>query len=191
MRRSHRKSVVIIAVAIAVRAEAQLSLMPTISERVQEGIHFPQLCFSDGGKKVTYEQPRGWTYIAESKKVILRPPNKSGSRAEIEVGFPITPAEFDEEGVKQLKAMFLRLVPKDSEKIEIVGEHKNPVLINGHESYEFIVAFITYGQYCRMSVLFANLPREQIRCKVIANSDDFEETHQRFMESLYGLQWSR
>jgi hypothetical protein len=185
------KSVVIIAAAaIALRAEAQLSLMPTMSERVQEGIHFQQLCFSDGGKKVTYEPPRGWSYVSESKKIILRPPGKAESRAEIEVGFPVIPPEFDEEGLKQLKAMFLRLVPKDSEKIEIVAEQKNPVLINGHESYEFIVAFINYGQRCRMSVLFANLPREQIRCKVIANPDDFEETHRRFIESLYGLQWS-
>jgi hypothetical protein len=175
---------------LAARAQAQLSLTPTISERTQEGVVFKQLQFSDSGKKVTYEQPRGWTYSVQNKqKISFFPPDQKQTRAEIEAGYPLSPTQLDEEGVKQLKSTFISLIPKDSEQIE-VSEKKNPLLINGRESYEFTATFVNYGQRYRMSVLFANLEHEQLRCKVIATPADFEQAHRRFIESLYGLQWS-
>jgi hypothetical protein len=180
----------IAAIALATRATAQLSLTPTISERTQEGVVFRQLQFSDSGKKVTYEQPRGWTYSAQGKqKIVFFPPNPRQTKAEIEAGLPLLPAKFDEEGLKQLKSIFLSLLPKESEEIEVT-EQSNPVHINGRESHEFTAVFVNHGQRYRMSVLFANLEREQLRCKVIAAPIDFEQAHQRFIESLYGLQWS-
>src|SRR3979411_294718 len=93
------KSMLLLAImAIAAHAGAELSLTPTVSERVQEGISFPQLCFSDSGKKVTYEQPRGWKYSVESKqKIGFFPPHSTATRAEIEAGFPLAPVEFNEE----------------------------------------------------------------------------------------------
>jgi hypothetical protein len=185
------KSLLLFAIlAMALPAGAELNLTPTLSERVQEGITFPQLCFSDNGKKVTYEQPRGWSYSVESKqKIAFYPPHSTATRAEIEAGFPLVPAEFDEEGVKRLKSMFLGLLPKDSEERAIVAEARNPVLINGRPSYEVTASFVRYGQRLRISILFANLPGEQIRCKVVSNPDQFEQAHGRFIETLYGLQW--
>jgi hypothetical protein len=175
--------------AFATGAQAQLSLTPTVSERTQEGVVFPQLEFSDRGKKVTYEQPRGWTYSVLSKqKIAFTPPDTKQTKAEIESGSPLVPTSFDEEGVKQLKSIFATLLPKDSEQIEM-SEQKNPLLINGRESYELVATFVNHGQRYRMSVLFVNLEREQLRFKVIAAPADFEQAHHRFIESLYGLQW--
>ena len=182
---------VLASAVIALRAGAQLNLTPTVSERMQEGIPFPQLCFSDDGKKVTYEQPRGWSYSVQSQqKIAFYPPQKAEAQAEIEAGFPLVPPQFDEEGVKKLKATFLNLIPKDSEKVEIGAGQKNPVLINGQESYEVTATFVDHGRRYSMSILFVNLPREQIRCKVIADPKEFEQLHRLFIESLYGFQWA-
>jgi hypothetical protein len=185
------KRLLLIAFAVlTVRASAQLSLTPSVSERMQEGFKFPQLEFSDAGKKVTYEQPRGWSYSSQGKQQIaFYPPHPTQTKAEIQSGFPVAPTQFDEEGLKQLKTIFLSLLPKESEQVEIVAEQKNPVLINRHETYDITAAFINHGQRYRMSVLFVNLEREQIRCKVIAEPNDFQEAHRLFIESLCGLQW--
>ena len=187
---SMKTALLFIFAAFATPAEAQLNLTPNVSERQQEGMTFVGLRFSDGGHKVTYEQPRGWTYSSESKqKIVFYPPNTSQTQAKIQAGFPVHPAEFDEEGVKTLKALFLALLPKESEEREIVAEQKNRVLINGRDTYEITAAFVNYGQRCRMSVLFANLEHEQVRFEVRAVADKFEQTHRAFIESLFGMQW--
>lgn len=184
------KSVLMAMALLATPAAAQLSLTPGVGERVQEGFTFPELRFSDGGKKVTYEQPRGWTYSSRGKqKIAFYPPETAQTRAEIEAGFPLVPVQFDDESLKQLHTSFLSLLPKDSEQPEIVAEQKNPVMINAHETYDITASFTLHSQRYRLSVLFVNLEHEQIRCKVMALPEDFEQAHRAFLTSLCSLQW--
>lgn len=175
---------------LALPAYAEMDVTPIPSERIQEGITFHELRFFDRGKKVTYERPSGWTYSSRGpQKIAFYPPRKSQTKAEIETGNPVVPAQSEEEMLKQLRALILRLLPPESKEAEIVAEQKNPVQVHGLETYDITVAFQNYGQRYRMSVLFVNLEREQLRFKVIAEANDFEEAHRAFIASLFSLQW--
>src|SRR3954466_1857849 len=80
-------------------------------ERTLEGIKFKQLVFSDNGRKVTYEQPRGWTYVVESARVRLMPPGVSQAQGEIDQ-MPLTaPIAFDDATTTKLQQQALAGLP--------------------------------------------------------------------------------
>jgi hypothetical protein len=179
-----------VGLSVAPLVRADLDLTPATATRHLEGFSFPELIFSDGPQRVTYEFPRGWSYSTISPSQIrFNPPQLAQAQAEIEAIPLIEPFAFDEKAIKKLREEILRSLPKNSTQVQVLSEVTNTLMINGHKTYEVTIAYMCYGQRYRTSVLFANLDRQQLRIRVLAQASDFEKVHRDFCDSLCSLQW--
>ncbi len=169
-------------------AHAELLLTPKVAEYKADGATLKHLEFSDGGKTVTYQSPRGWDYSGNSTQLTLRPPNKAQAEATI-TRVPLSqPGNFDEESLKKLVSEAVALVPKGSENISVVSQEKNPLLIERKETFLITLSYTFYGQKYGRSILFLNRGNEQIRSQLTCHEADFKELHQAFLRSQYTWQ---
>lgn len=170
-------------------AFAAIDFTPTTGEWVMEGIKSPLLYFHDNDRKISYVQPRGWTYTGDASRIKFIPPDVS--QASGEIGQAPLPASqnFDEPTTKLLQDKVLHSLPGDSHDALVVGAEKNPVMINGHDTFEVVVEYQLYGERYRQSVLFMNLPDTQLTFRFVSRKPDFEKLHQAFRGSLCSLQW--
>ena len=169
---------------------ADLDLTPATTARKLDGVSIPELIFSDGSQKVSYESPRSWSYSAvSSRQIRFQPPQVSQAETTIESIPMADEYQFDEKLIKKLKEDLVRSLPKSSTEIQLVSEVNDTLLINGHKTYEVTIGYQNYGQKYRISVLFANLGRQQLRFRVLALAADFDQVHRDFIASLCSLQW--
>ena len=171
-------------------ARAEINLTPEPSVRELDGCKFPQLEFRDGAKKITYELPRGWTYLARDKTTLaLVPPNKDLVSAKIK--FIPTPGTLtlDEPQLKRLKETAPQLLPPEGKILTEPTITPNPLLFNAHPTCEIDILFALNGQRLRMSILFVDLGDSQLRFNLISRPGDFEDLHKAFQESWYSWQW--
>jgi hypothetical protein len=176
----------------AFSARAALDLSPFPSEFTGEGITYTQLTFKDDKRQVVYVPPQLWSYRGSSNQLRLTPPaNFPKSDATIEKTPLAAPQPLDEKSMEALKQQLLSSLGPSALGVKVVSEEQNPLLINGNvATYEVTVAYQLYGQPFVRSVLFANLPDEQLRFKLSATKADFETLHRAFRSSLISLQWS-
>jgi hypothetical protein len=168
---------------------ASIDFTPVIGERIFEGIRFPQLCFHESERKISYEQPRGWTYTGDSSRVRFIPPNVPQAFGEMAQAPLTAPQNFDEATMKLLQDRVLRSLPTDSHDVALIGAEKNPLMINQHETFEVTVAYQLYGEQYHQSVLFMNLSDTQLTFSFVSRKTDFNMLHQAFRGSLCSLQW--
>jgi hypothetical protein len=166
-------------------ARADLTLNPTISEYESDGVKTKILAFPDGTKTVTYQSPRGWDYSGSATQLTLRPPNKSQVEASI-LRIPLSPpGRFDDESLKKLVSEAIALAPKGSENVSVVSQEKNPVMIEGKETFLITLSYTLYGQKYGRSILFLNREKEQIRSELTCHEADFKELQRLFLASQY------
>jgi hypothetical protein len=173
----------------ACQGHAAVDFTPTQSTREQDGIIFPQLFFKQDGQQISYEQPTGWKYRGDSSRIAFAPPNVAQAEAAIEQALLPAPQNFDDPTVKLLKQQVIDSVPKNSLHIEVASEEKNPLMPNGHETYEVVVTYQISGIEFERSILFLNLPDTQLRFCVTAHKQDFEKIHNAFRASIFSWQW--
>lgn len=173
---------------IAISAEAQLQLAPRVDEYELDGIKLRRLAFTDGSRKVTYQAPRGWDYFGSSTQLVLHPPNKTQAEATItRIPLP-APAKFDDESLKKLVAQATAAFPQGSEKITVISQEKNPLMINRKETFLVVFGYTLLGQAYNRSILFLNREKEQIRFQLVCREADFKELHKAFLGSQYSWQ---
>ena len=171
-----------------VSARAELQLTPKVVEYKADGATLKHLEFSDGGKTVTYQSPRGWDCAGSASQLTLRPPNKAQVEATItRVPLP-QPGSFDEESLKKLVSDAVALVPKGSENVSVVSQEKNPLLIQGKETFLITLSYTFFGQKYGRSILFLNRGNEQIRSQLTCRAADFDELHRVFFHSQFTWQ---
>jgi hypothetical protein len=175
--------------AVAPRATAAIDFTPTTGERKLEGVIFKQLIFHEEGRQIAYEQPTGWNYSGDARGIRFTPPDFTQAQAEIQQSPLPEPQKFDEPTIKLLQEQVLASIPKDSQHPAILAEEKNSIRINGSESYEVTVGYALYVQEYQLSVIFVNLPKTQLRFRVVARKQDFDKVHRLFRASLFSLQW--
>ncbi|MEY2488517.1 MAG: hypothetical protein QOC70_459 [Verrucomicrobiota bacterium] len=169
-------------------AHAELQLTPKVSEYKADGATLKRLEFSDGGKTVTYQSPRGWEYSGSATQLTLRPPIKPQAEAII-TRVPLSqPGSFDEDSLKKLVSDAVALAPKDSENIRVVSQQRNPLMIQSKETFLITLSYTFYGQKYGRSILFLNRGNEQIRFQLTCRGADFEELHREFLRSQYTWQ---
>ena len=169
-------------------ARAELLLTPSIDEFELDGAKLKQLAFQDGGKKVTYQSPRGWDYSGSTTQLTLRPPKKTQAEATI-TRIPLSaPGAFDDETLKKLVADPAGLAPKGSQNVAIISQGKNPLLINRKETFLVVLNYDFYGESYSRSILFLNREKEQIRFQLTSRKADFRELQQAFLSSQYSWQ---
>lgn len=169
-------------------ARAELQLTPKVVEYKVEGATLKHLEFSDAGKTVTYQSPRGWECAGSASQLTLRPPNKSQVEATI-TRVPLTPpGNFDEESLKKLVSEAVVLVPRGSENVSVVSQEKNPLLIQSKETFLITLSYTHYGQKYRRSILFLNRGNEQIRSQLTCREADFDQLQSAFFHSQFTWQ---
>jgi hypothetical protein len=171
------------------RLFASIDFTPGHGERVLEGIKFPELYFHENGRKISYEQPRGWSYTGDAARIRFIPPYVPQAFGEMAQAPLPAPQNFDEPTMKALQERALQAVPADSQNVTLVGVEKNPLMINQHETFEVTVAYQLYGEQYHRSVLFMNLSDTQLTFALVARKPDFDKLHAAFRGSLCSLQW--
>lgn len=169
---------------------ADLDLTPNTTARKLDGATVPELIFSDGPQNVSYESPKGWSYSAVSSRDIrFQPPQATQAGTSIEMVPMAQEYPLDQELITKVKEDFIRSLPKSSTQVEVTSEVSDPLMINGHKTYEITVSYQNYGQRYRTSILYANIGRQQLRFRVFARASDFDQIHRDFTSSLCSLQW--
>src|SRR5437868_4219514 len=79
---------------------ASVDLSPVTAERTLDGITFNQLVFHENGRKITYEQPRGWKYSGGGNSITFTPPDSAGVNASIEQSPLSATRKFDQSTTK-------------------------------------------------------------------------------------------
>src|SRR5712691_7684662 len=111
----------ILLVFVAVSVQASVYFTPVTGERVLDGIKFPQLSFHENGREITYEQPRGWTYLGDANHISFTPPNTAQAQAEIAQAPLSAPQNFDEPTMKLLQDQVIHSLPADSHDVAVVS----------------------------------------------------------------------
>lgn len=169
-------------------ARAELLLTPKVAEYKADGATLTHLEFSDEGKTITYQSPRGWDYSGNSTQLTLRPPNEAQAEATI-TRIPLSqPGAFDEESLKKLVSDAVTQVPKGSDNISVVSQEKNPLTIQRKETFLITLSYTFYGQKYGRSILFLNRGNEQIRSQLTCHQADFEGLHAAFLRSQFTWQ---
>lgn len=172
-------------------ALGSIDFAATTSERVLAGIKFPQLVFQENGRKITYEQPRGWSYSGTSASITFIPSEIPQAQATIEQSPLREPQAFNEPMMKALQEQVLTSLPPNSQNATLVSVEKNPLMVNRHETFEVIVTYQNSGSEFERSVLFLNLPDTQLRFRVTTRKQDFEKIHKAFRGSICSWQWTK
>ena len=183
-----RSTIASATVAAALVANGGIDFTPSVGERTLEGIKFPELYFHENGRKISYEQPRGWSYSGDAGHIKFVPPDARQAFGEISQAALPQPQNFDEETMKSLQAKALAFLSPDAGDVS-VSTQKNPLMINQHETFEVIIAYHVYGEQYQQSVLFMNLPDTQVTFRFVARQSDFDKLHRAFRGSLCSLQW--
>ena len=178
-----------IALTLLSPAFAAIDFTPTAGEWVMEGIKSPLLYFHDNDQKVSYVQPGGWTYTGDSTRIKFMPPNVPQAFGEMGQAPLPAPQNIDDPTTKLLQDKVIHSLSGESHDAVVVVAEKNPLMINGHETFEVIVEYQLYGERYRQSVLFLNLSDTQLTFRFVSRKPDFEKLHQAFRGSLCSLQW--
>jgi hypothetical protein len=175
--------------ALHLTASAAIEFSAAEQERSLEGIKFKLLFFKDNGKTIWYQPPRGWAVSGGGAGLKMTPPSLPLAQGEIAQSPLPAPQSFDAEVMKALQQTTLARVPAGGEKATVVSEEKNPVTVNGHQTYAVTVSYHAYGQDFLMSVLYLNLPDTQLSFRAVARNADFEKVHGALRGSLVSWQW--
>jgi len=160
------------------------------TERVLDGIKFPQLVFNENGHRITYEQPRGWTVRQETGRIQFTPPGVTQAQAEIDQSPLPAPLTFDDETIKALQAKALASLPPGSQNGKVESEQKTPVMKKDHDTYVVTLSCKLNGQEFMTDVLYFNLADTLVRFRVTARKGDFDKLFPPFRASVISWQWT-
>ena len=170
-------------------AQAGVDFNASTSERMLAGIKFQQLNFTENGRRITYEHPRGWAYSGAGSRIRFTPPGLTQAFAEIDQTPLPAPAPINEDVAKALQQAALASIPPDSLTPALVSEAVNPFRVNNHETYEAVLSYGAFGQEFMMGVIYVRLPDTQLRFCTVARKADFEKVHEAFRSSIFSWQW--
>jgi hypothetical protein len=180
------RSLVLVCVVLvcAASAGADLQFTPKIIDYELDGMKFRKLAFSDGrNKEITYAPPAGWDYSGSSARFTLHPAKKAQAQGTISKITLNQPAVFDEETTKKLTEEVLTSVPEGSTNGAVISQEKNPLIIDGKETFIVTVSYTFYGENYERSMLFLNRGYEQIRFQLVSRAADFKDLQRAFLGS--------
>ena len=80
-------------------------------------------------------------------------------------------------------------MPSNASNVTVLEEENNPLQIHQQQTYGVTLAYNFLGQVYEANVLFANLGETQVRFRVVARKDDFDQVRRQFRGSLFSLAW--
>lgn len=174
----------------ATTAQAALDLTPISADYVAQGITFQRVIFKQADQtSVSYEPPRGWSCRGGGNRLQLTPAGVTQAEASIQA-LPITaPQPLDEKNQSLLKEQFLNSLPPGSQKINLLNEEQNPVVLDNKLSYAVTASYQTLGETFVRSALFINRADTQLRFTITSRQSDFEKLQQSFRGSILSWHW--
>ena len=172
-------------------AKAAIVFSTQEQEQLLEGVKFKQLLFREGNKTICYQPPRGWAVFGGGAALRLVPRDVAQAQAEIDQSPLAEPQNFEPEVISALQRKTLASLPPASQKVTLVSEETNPLLVNGHQTYAVTVSYEAYGQEFMTSALYLNLPDNQIRFRTTARKREFAKVHAAFRGSIFSWQWKQ
>jgi hypothetical protein len=172
--------------ATAVRAD--LSFTPEVVAYELDGVVMHHLAFPDGSHRVTYSPPSGWDYTGGGNLLVLHPSRGARGEATIsKVSLP-APESFDESTMNRLAEEVLRSAPPDAKNIALVSQEKNPLKIEGKETFLVIIKYDQFGEPQLRSVMFLDRKNEQLRFQLTAPRTNFPHLQDAFRSSQFSWQ---
>jgi hypothetical protein len=166
-----------------------IDFTPVTGTRVLEGVSFPELLFTHGGRKISYEPPRGWSYSGSGPRLRLSPPDVTHGQAIIDA-VPLPSVQpLNEVAAQQLPSQVLASLPENATNVQITEEEICPVRVKEQESREFYATYNYLGWDYETSVIFANVGDVQLRFRLVARKGSFELLHRAFRGSIFSLRW--
>lgn len=172
----------------ATAARAELHFTFQTSEYEVEGVKGRQLVFADAGKQITYAPPRGWQYFGDPERLRLLPPSGQPGEALVSRIRLEVPQTFDDLTTKRLTDEAIAGLPGGSQRASVVSQQKNPLQIEGKETFLVIVHFDLYGTPQSRSVMFLNRGAEQIRFQLTCPQENFAKLQKQFLSSHFSWQ---
>ena len=184
------KSVLALLCAGVASVHAAIEFKPHVTEATTPmGFKAHYFTFSEKGRAITYEAPRGWTHSGGGASIKFTPPGLTQAVAEIDQVPLSAPQNFDDETKKALREKTVASVPPDSQNVTAVSEELDPVVLNNNHTYEVVISYQAFGQEFMMSAIYMNMPDTQVRFRTVARKADFEAVRALFRRSLFTWQW--
>jgi len=185
-----RKFLFLPALTVALQAvRAGIDLTPMPGEYRAEGITIQQLIFIDDKRKVTYEPPRHWSWRGGADWLQLTPAGTMFAEASIRARPLAVPQLLDGNTMLLLKEKFLNSLPPGSQKINLLKEEQNPVVLDNKLSYAVTASYQVIGETFVRTALFVNLADTQLCFTMTARQNDFEKLNQSFRTSILSWHW--
>lgn len=178
--------VLALAVLGLTRSALAIDLTPVPGERIVDGVAFKQLVFHDKGREITYQPPAGWNYSGGADSLRLTPGNTTQASAEIQQLALKAPQALDEPNMKLLREQELKKLSGALE-VTVLGEEHNSLQFKGRQSYGLTLSYVLNGRRFKANILFANAPDNQLRFRVVAPAEEFDDIFLRFRGSLFTL----
>jgi hypothetical protein len=175
-------------VLLAGSARAELHFNFQIHETDQDGVKLRQLFFLDGDKTVSYGPPRGWQFFGAEDRLRQLPPAGQPGEALVIRTKLLQPQTFDEATMKRLTDMVVAGAPAGARQVTVVSQEKNPMLIEGKETYLVVFNFELYGIPQARSVMFLDRTGEQIQFQLTCPKAKFADLQKQFFGSHFTWQ---
>jgi hypothetical protein len=175
--------------ALSGDCQASLDLTSVAREYVSEGINYRELIFNDGDRKVSVELPNKWQFRCSPEKIGFTVPDNHFVAASIEGFANPGKREFDEQTVKALLQKVQADLPADVTQVT-VESRPNPVMLDGHETFEVLVSYTLMGTAFQRSTVFVNLPETQVVFRLSARKEEFDSTNKVFRRLILSWHWS-
>jgi hypothetical protein len=169
-------------------AYAELQLKPHPAFYELDGVRFSQVGFFDGDKEVTYTPPSGWECIGSGARLTLHPKDKASAEATVTKLAQEEEFAFDDETLEKLRKEALASVPGGSTDVQLTGEERSPVFVDGKETFLVTLSYTYYGDTYGRSLMFMNRGKEQIRFQLTARLSDFKDLQKAFLQSHFTWQ---
>lgn len=175
---------------LASTAGAAVDLTPFPREYVEEGVRVVEVTLQANPGTVRYFPPREWSVTGSKDRLQVTPREKNFSEGLILAAPLPEPRPLDEATRQAFEQQVLATLPAGSQKVEVVLREENTVILNGHHSYQVVVAYHTLGQDFLRSSILVHYPHTQLVFRFSAPKTDFEALNKAFRRSISSWNWT-
>jgi hypothetical protein len=180
-----RNLLLITLIAFSATGRAAIDFTPTVTSYVSEGAEYANVTFKEDQRKITVTLPRLWTCRGDASRLQFFPPGENFVEGSVQAAPMKGILRFDEPTVKSFEQQVLATAPAGSQRVTLVRQQENPIILNGNLSYEFVISYETVGQVFSRSVIIVACPDQQLIVKFTAPKSVFDKLNGAFRQSIY------
>jgi hypothetical protein len=180
------KLALLILLASAGAACADLDLTPTLVSTTLDKAPVSHIAFHDGATEIAYQPPNGWICDGSANAASLSIPGYSAARAFIYSAPKLrVPALDDKAEALFIQKPALLGLPKGAKDIVITAATVNPLIIDSHPTLELQLTYSFFGQKCARSLILCDRKGAEVSFVLDCLAPDFAKLSPKFRRSLY------